>query len=329
MALLRVLGVTGVLLFGLQFGVWLPRYAGAQAIDAQVYYRAAQRLQAGQPVYGDCVRERLDVPPGAFLYPPTALAFLKPFARVSPHAFALGLTAVLLVAFWLFVAGLAHLAFPQLAGGEAFLAVAAVGAAVQLTGVEVVIAYGNIDVLVWALVVWAFAERRFAGPLLVLATALKIYPVFLLIAWWPSMSRAERRDTNASALSVGLLTLLVVPWGHIREFFTVCAPVLSTGSFVPGNVSIMSWALWPFVTDMAAPLPRWMATVLAFAPIIAVGAVLYLYRARSRHTLGAIVIVVAVWTSAICWWWRLAFALLISAALWFRNRKERSCCDTV
>lgn len=329
MALLRVLGVVGALLFALQLGWWLPRHAGEQASDAQVYYRATQHMAAGQHVYGDCVRERRDVPPGSFLYPPSALALLRPFAHVSPHAFDVGLLAVLIFAFWLFAAGLAHIAFPQASGTEALLATAAVGAAVQLTGVSVAIAYGNIDVIVWACIAWAFAARRHAGPLLVLAASLKIYPVFLLVAWWRFMTADEKRDTLRTCAAIAGFTLLVVPPQHIVEFFTVCLPELSRGSFVLGNVSVVAWLLRPFVTDMAAPLPHWMTRVFSFTPIVAVGAAMYTFRARGRQTLGAVVIVTAVATSAICWWWRLAFALLIPAALWVRNRKEQASCVTV
>jgi glycosyl transferase family 87 len=315
----RILAITGAAVLVLGIVWWLPSHARDPSPgDAQIYYRAAQHRAAGLPVYGDCPRERRDQPPCAFLYPPTALALLAPAALVSEDAFQAGFFALILLAFWTFAAALARIATGALSIESAL----ATGALVQLAGVNAAMSLGNADIIVWALVAWAFVAPRAAGALLVLGAAIKIYPLALIVAWWPRLGRRFRAQVLIAA-GVMVSSLFVVGWTHVRDWFTVCLPALSAGSFAWGNVSLVALALRPFVTDMAGTIPAWMGVVFWLAPILATGFVLYTQRHRDRQTLGAIVMVTAVWTVSICWTWRLALALLIPSALWLRKRATR------
>jgi hypothetical protein len=316
----RILAITGAVVLVLGIVWWLPHHArDTTPSDVQIYYRAARHRAAGSPVYGDCPRERRDQPPCAFLYPPTALALLAPAAHVSEDAFRAGFFAVILLAFWTFAAALARIA----TGAVSIESALATGALVQLAGVNAAMSLGNADVIVWALVAWAFAAPRAAGALLVLGAAIKIYPLALIVAWWPRTGRRFRVQVLMAA-GVVASSLLVVGWTHVRDWFTVCLPALSEGSFASGNVSLVALALRPFVPDMNGTLPAWMGVVFSLAPILATGVVLHTQRHRDRQTLGAIVIVTAVWTVSICWTWRLALALLIPASLWIRKRAARN-----
>jgi hypothetical protein len=315
----RIFAFAGLVVFAMQLVHWLPLRARQDTpSDVQVYYRAARHLAEGAPVYGDSPRARLDQPPGSFLYPPTALAMLAPFAHVRERAFQAGVFAVLLVAYWFLAAAIARIA----TGALTVTSVLATGALLQVAGVTPAISLGNADVIVWATIAWAFAAPRVAGPLLVLGAAIKMYPVVVLVAWLPAMSRRQIRATAAAALGVLGVAALGGVHGYVREWWTVGLPSLSEAVTAGGNWSLSTLLVRPFLDGSGTAVPRWTQTFLAVMPAAAVLAAFVWGRRRPRLEYGVIVLLAAVAFAPICWWWRLTLALLVPVALRVRRWRD-------
>lgn len=316
----RVLAVTGLLVAVMQV-YRLPEHARNDQFDAAVYSSAARHCAAGEQVYGGHPRTRLDQSPFSFLYPPTALAMICPFGHADETAFRTVYLIALLTAYWLFAAALGLLATGTLSGENTLAA----GALAQLTGVGVMVASGNVDVMVLAMIAWAFAAPRAAAPLLVVAAAIKIYPVFLFVAWLPSMRARHVRDGVVAALGVIGLYFLTGADRYLHEWNTAGASSLSELGLSSWNWSLSALPFRPFFSGSETVTPAWVHAFMTAVPLAAVVATLYLSRKWSREARGCAVLLASITFAPICWWWRLAVALTIPAALWIRKRKELSC----
>jgi hypothetical protein len=319
----RVLTILGAFVFAVQVVIWLPRQVQSTTpSDADVYRRAAERFAAGQPIYGGWPRERLDHPPGAFLYPPTALLLCEPFAGSGRAAFRWGCYALIVAAFWALAAALARIVLEKATLTNTLMT----GTVLQfMPGIASIMWLGNADLVVWALVAWAFAAPRLAGALLTCGAALKVYPAVLIMAFGVRASR--RFHKQAAFLGVGILglALIVLGGGVFTEWRRVGLPALSEGVFPTGNFSLSTALVRIFVRDMTSPLPRAAHLFLSWFPWVTVAAVAWTQRQRSIAKYGALVLVAAVWAAPICWWWRLTSALIVAGAVWIRERRHLPC----
>jgi hypothetical protein len=320
----RALVVLGALILLMQFIWWLPKRAALpEQTDAEIYYRAAVRFIAGQPVYQHRPRLGLYQPPTEFFYPPTALAFIAPFGRSTCHAFLLGWFFLMIVALWALAAALAKIVLGRLTVPIALAA----GALVSIyPPTSYVLGIGNADLLVLALVAWAFAAPSAAGPLLVAGAAIKLYPAFILIAWWPRISNEGRARTAMAAGALAAWTVLALgPGGlavQLNDWAHTGWLAMTEAILWWGNFSLSTLVLRPFLDSTARETPGWARSVLTVMPWIVVGGVIGLLRKWPTLSYGAVVLVAAIVCSPICWWWRMALAALVPVALWLKNASE-------
>ena len=313
----RLLTILGAIVLAAQC-LWLPlQVPMADLSDADVYHQAAVRLAAGQPVYGSWRRERLDQPPGAFLYPPTALMLFKPFAGLSRAAFRWGWYGLIIAAFWALAAALGVI----VRGKFSIANVLAAGALLQaVPGVVRVMVIGNADLIVWALVAWAFAAPRLAGALLALGGALKVYPAVLCMTL---AHRASRRFWGQAAIAgFGIIALT---WGALGSgvfhgWKTIGLPALNEAVLSSSNFSWSAQLVHIFVRDMTKPLPAAARVFLTWFPYVVVATVVWTQRQRSMAMYAVTVLVTTVGVAPICWWWRLSLALTLACAVWIRER---------
>lgn len=316
----RVFACAGLLVAAAQV-YQLPVHMHDDNADAGVYARAARHCASGAPVYGDWSRSRLDVPTNSFIYPPTALAVLCPVGGANEMTIKTVSLVLMLLAFWLLAAALGLLATGVLSWETAL----ATGAVIQLTGVGMVTSFGNADLAVLAMIAWAFAVPRAAAPLLVVATALKVYPVFVLVSWWPAMTRRQMRSGAITAAVVVGLYVLTGASRYYHEWTAIGMPTLSELVLPGGNWSLSTLLLRPFVSGELATTPAWAHTFLTVVPLVAVFGALIWSRKLPRDVRGCIVLMVGIAFAPICWWWRLTTALTIPGAVWIRERKELLC----
>ena len=152
--------------------------------DEQAYWRAAQRLLAGQPLYD------LSAPanqPYAYWYPPVLAQVLVPFTLVlPPAAFTVLWTILLVTCIWL------------LAGRNVFVALALVA----FLPVALELRVRNVHLLIALLTVLALRRSWFFW---IPAAAMKIAPAVGLIY----LLAAGRRREAALAAAIGLAVLAV------------------------------------------------------------------------------------------------------------------------
>lgn len=311
------LAALGAGLLALHLLYWLPIQPGRTGpMDSNVYHHAAEELAAGRPVYGTHPRARLDEPPYEFLYPPTALLFLRPFAAVSRAAFQGCFYAFAIAAFWVLAAALTKMVSGRLKILDVFVA----GALLHLVpGTIKMLALGNMDVFVLALVAWALAAPRAAGILLTFAAALKLYPGLLVLALCWRMPARFARQVVFTGSALVALTLFAFGSDVFLAWKNVAVPALTAGVFSEGNVSLTSMIARPFVDDMAGPLPSAVRLIFTVFPYAAVIAAVFIACRFSPRRYGAVVLVAAAWVAPICWWWRLTSVLAIAVAAWVQN----------
>lgn len=166
--LLIVVGVTAWPVFG----------------DEQAYWRAAERLVAGEPLYDPNVAPNR---PYAFWYPPVIAQALAPFTLlVSPATFTVAWTVLLMVCLWL------------IAGRNVFLTLALVA----FLPVALELRVRNVHIVVALLTVLALRRSWvFWIPAIALKLAPVVGPIYLLAA-------GRRRE--AVLVAAAGITMLVV-----------------------------------------------------------------------------------------------------------------------
>lgn len=298
-------------LFGLAIGAlllfyWLPEHATrTDAVTADLdhvyYYRAALRLAHGQPLYV-----------GQFLYPPPFAALVVPAALFPFAAFQTIWYTVILLAFWAYAWGLARIAFDRptvehVLGAGAIL--------VFVPGTAVTMSFGNLDIVIWALVAWSLTGD---GAPAALGACLKVYPApITLLAIWRNPRALPRHALVFAA--TWLFALAALGPKPIVEWLRAPMP-LPDLVFLWRNVSLSTAVLRVArVTDVHSTFARVTYTGV---PLLAIGATLWRTRAWSFRSAGAAVIVATVWSAPVCWWYWLPLGLVPGAA-WIRARGVR------
>jgi hypothetical protein len=314
--------VAGAAVLAVQIVLWLPvhwsRTGAVSDLDVTVYYHAAQRMAAGGSPYAPTDRV-LTEPPRAFLYPPPAAAALYPLRHLSRFGFQRAVYITLLIASWVYAAALARIAWGRVTVGR----VLAMGAAVALCpGTRVTLSFGNLDLVVWALVAVGMSGAR-ALPLMAVGACLKIYPAFPLGV---ALARGRPRlaPTVAVLAAIAAATLATVGARAFTAWAELAWPDLGRGALIVYNVSLSMGlvrlgALAGLYDLSTGVVPTGARVFLGLAPIMGAALAAYAARRRPLRAQQAWVLIAAVWLSPICWW-HYAPILLIPAAVWLSGR---------
>jgi alpha-1,2-mannosyltransferase len=205
-----------------------PFHVGARALnefDLRVYHGAAQRLASGQNVYGPRVWRGL-----GFTYPPFAALVFLPLAWLAftvDHDAVTVINVMLLI--WMLRRALLIPAVPTSKTPkpmQAWAIAAFAGAgAIWLEPVSVTLGYGQINVLIAALVIFDLSlpdDRRGKGMAIGVAAAIKLTPLLFIV--YLLLTGRRRAAMRASAVFAGSIALAyaVAPrdaasyWGHGR-----------------------------------------------------------------------------------------------------------------
>jgi hypothetical protein len=297
----KILACAGLATLVVQLVVWLPIHArrtDVASLDFMAYREAAACVANGQPLYDGLAAPWPGRPPQGYIYPPPLAVALAPFAGASDRAFQTGWYAFLLVAFWVYAAGLA-----RLVGRPTVTRVFAAGLVLQIfPGTTVTMSFGNINVAVWAACSWALALE--SGPLAGAASAFKIYPAWLLL----------RRDWGAFwgvvvAVAILVATIPIVGADAFFEWKRALA-IIATGPSMAGNVSL-------------AHLLGARGAVAALAPAMAALSTSWLARGIPRRARGGLVLGAAVVFAPFCWWYYAPILLIPMAALLGSRAEQR------
>lgn len=307
----RLLALVGLLVLFGQVLVWYPRYAlepPESGFDFPIYQRAAARSARGLSPYEPCAHDPA-VAPSCLLYPPPFAAAVSLAGRASPAAFQKGTYLILLVAFWAYAAGLVKLALERVGVSRTLMA----GALLFVTpGVNVTMGLGNLDVVVWALMVWGLAVES-ALPLLVVAAAFKLWPAVSLVALLIAKPARLRPVVLTAALLLAA-TLAVLGPSSFHDWRQLAVPGLQAGTLKPTNVSVVA-ILGRLGLAIRGP-------VLALLPIGGACLAGWLLRRRPERLRAAVVGIAATACSPI-FWSKYAAVLLIPVAAWLSNRGLR------
>lgn len=261
--------------------------------DVYTYYLAALRVRSGEPLYRPWPEYGPHVntaggpgyPLDRFPYPPPLAVLLAPAAALPGAVFIRAWGVLLLAATWGYAACLARLAARRWTLPGTLLA----AAVLQLTpGTRIVLAYGNVEPLLWLAFGLALVFPAARGPGFTFAAAVKTFGIWpLLLAFREEGPRAVR----GAALIAGGLALLgsivmgpAAFVGACADWFRYMLPAASQGSFAIskglgfGNLSLgmaglrIAGALgWEYV---AGPLPAgarlYLALVSVAAPLAAI-----------------------------------------------------------
>lgn len=316
----RGLAAAGLCVLAAQALLWLPAHARSTTVsDANVYQLAARRAAAGEQVYGREPRTLITDTPSGFYYPPSALVFLAPAARVSNRTWLYVCFGLAAASTWALAAALVKIGTGRT---DVELSLIVGAALVLLPPVEQSLGTGNLDMVVIATTAWAFATPRFAAPLLVTAAAIKVYPGFALVAWLP---RAGRRFWNEVLASVGVIvaaTLINIEWKHVGEWFSICLPSMSDPALHYGNWSLSMISVSQSLQINVADTPRLARIVLSASPLVASFVAAILMRKKLVTEASMASLVAGTWFTAMCWWWRILVLLAIPAAAWYAARKR-------
>jgi len=308
----RAIGLAaGLIVLIAQLAVWYPRYAlqtaaEADGLDFPIYQRAAARVGSHRSPYEPCLN-RHDQPPFCLLYPPPFTALLVVGAHVSFASFAAGIYAVLLIAFWAYAAGLVRLARGRVTFAEVGLAALAL---LVTPGLNLTMAFGNLDLVVWALVVWGLVAERWL-PLLVIAAACKLWPAVPLAVLVAARPRRWPR-VALTAAAVLAFTIAVVGTRSFAEWRQTALPVLEAGTVVWSNISAVA-----ILERHGVRLPRLVVAVLPAAAAVVTGIAT---RRRPEALRAAWCAVAALFCASICWW-HYAAVLWLPAAAWLQARR--------
>lgn len=312
----RLLPAAGVITLIIQLTVWLPRRAHADGrTDVDVYYAAVQHAAASEQVYGRQARVHADDVPSDFYYPPSALALLEPAHRLDETSFRYLCFGIALTGLWALAFALAKLATGDLRDGLAVGVLLSIFPPVVMN-----MNVGNLDMVVIALTAWAFAAPRFAAVLLVIASAIKVYPAFALMAWYPRADWRFRRSTCLAAVIVGGLTILG-GFHYVHEWLALGLPSASVPSTHYGNWSLSMILVYSGVRDDLASTPLAVRFALSVVPLIAAVVAALATRKKPIAHAAAAALIAGTWFTAFCWWWRILPLLTIPAAVWYRSAR--------
>jgi hypothetical protein len=291
-------GIAGAFAF---LFIWLPIHAvrpDVEGTDLYVYYQAAQRLAHGQPLYT-----------GLFIYPPFFAALIRPAAAVPLPVFQVFWYALIMVGYWAYAAGLARLAFGRLTWDRIF----AVGALVILVpGTNETMSLGNVDLLIWATIVWSIPSGR--G--LAFGACLKIYPAFVALPAFVRDLKMFWRQLGVAVAFTAFVVGFVGPHVFV-EWWRAGLVVLPDCAHCWWNVSLsMAIVRHLGIADLHGSHAR---LILTSFPLLAISSTVLLTRKWRPTAAASIVLVVAAWSAPVCWddWLPIA---LIPLAAWVRGR---------
>ena len=293
----------GLAVLGLQLALWYPIHARREIVhglDFPIYYDAVQRVLHGRPLYD-----------GWFLYPPTFVAMTCWATFLRLETFQALWYLILLGAYWMYAWALARLAFEK----PTWRHVCGAGLVLVLTpGCARPMSTGNADVIVWALTGWGILLcNRYA---LLASTVMKLYtgPALAVMIW-------RRRDFWTPLLLLPILALSVAIVG-LRPFqdwiASGGAPIPPLLLHDPDNIGLPMLIVrllgLVYTSDAAERV------ILTVVPVVALAVTIVgTWRWSLRLQLVAIVLV-SVWTSPVCWTFRIPL-LLLGVAVWHHRRR--------
>ena len=257
--------------------------------DAQYYYGAGERLNAGHLLYAYSPGDRqLAVDPfyfaGPFLYPPLLGVLWRPVAAVVPYG-------VAVTAFWAIglIVFLGTLAWLLRRGG----AVTAIGVLVLVVPLSWTAWSGNVSTLMVPVVIWSWlalgrARDRAAGAVVGVMAVMKLTPAFLV--WW--MLVTKRWRAAAAAIIAGVVALAVsiagAGPGSLADYLRVSGLVGRTGGTEAS------------LTSLLAGMGAGPDTLALVAPVVAViGAVAVALLRRRPRVAWAVAIATGVFASPV------------------------------
>lgn len=306
--------------------------------DVYTYYLAAQRVRSGEalyqpwPEYGPHINTAggPGYPLERYPYPPPLAVLLAPATTLPGVVFIQAWGVLLLAAFWGYAACLARLATLRWTLPGTLLA----AAILQLTpGTRIVLAYGNVEPLLWLAFGLALVFPAARGACFTLAAAVKTFGIWpLLLAFREDGRRAVR---SAAAVAGGLALVCSAVMGP-SDFFGACAdwfrymlPAASQGSFAIfkglgfGNLSLSMAGLrladalgWEYVPG---PLPSWARVYLSLVSVTAPLVAIWWTRSLRNTPLRYAVVTCAAMIFAPIFWTTYLPVLLAPAALCVRR----------
>jgi hypothetical protein len=217
--------------------------------DEAAYWRAAERLATGQPVYDQTAQPGT---PYAYFYPPPLAQVLAPFTRlVDERVFTAAWTVLLLGCLW------------WLSGRRPLVAIALVA----FVPVAVELWYRNVHLVLAVLIVLAL---RRAPWLFAVAAAIKVAPVLGIV--YLALRGRWRDAMIASAVGGAMLLVSVLAspelWRSFIDTVLVTGPAMGA-SLVPVPFPVRA-ALGIALTIVAARVPpRWGEPLLVVAIVVA------------------------------------------------------------
>jgi hypothetical protein len=255
------IALVAVVLFGVFFAQEAPKSLNGAALpDFPNYYFGGERLFDGRPVYGSLeaeVEERFGVA-GYDAYPadpPPTVVLVAPLSLLPYDTawFVLAGTsiAILLTVIYLTARELEF-------SGESSVALA--GAALLTTSFRFLVTRNHIEslVLLFGFLGWRALRRRggaAAGVWWGLATALKLFPGMWLAGLAPRRSRVGVVTGAATVAVTGVVSLAVLGWSNVAEFFTQVVGSSSGWYGTLGNYSLLS-----FGTALSSATLGWVLT---------------------------------------------------------------------
>lgn len=299
-------------------GYQAVRTWGTRLLDVEVYRQGAQLWLHDQGLYS-ATDLPIDLP---FLYPPLAAVLFSPLTSLDAGAAGTWLTVLSFVAL-LAVAVLIARRMPARLGPWPILAAVFVAVAMQLEPVQQTFGFGQINLILMALVMadcLIDARRWPRGVLLGLAAAIKLTPlVFLLYLLLRCDVRAAITTAGTFAVCAAL-GWLAAPRDSLAYWTDVVFHTAErVGSDYVGNQSVYAILARANVSDLGVTI-MW---AIASVGIIAAGSLAMWCAIRRNQHLTAIAIcgVLALLVSPVSWnhhwvWVLPAFAAALATTTW-------------
>ncbi|MGZ8755916.1 MAG: glycosyltransferase family 87 protein, partial [Acidimicrobiia bacterium] len=238
--------LVAVVLFGVFFAREAPKSLDGTALpDFPNYYFGGERLFDGRPVYGSLeadVAERFGVS-GYEAYPadpPPTVVLVAPLSLLPYNAAWLLLAGVSIV----ILLSITYLTAREM-GYRPEFAAALAGGALLTTSFRFLVTRNHIEslVLLVGFLGWRALRRggsKTAGLFWGLATALKLFPGMWLVGLTRRQSRIGVATGAGTVLVAGLLSLAVLGWSNVADFFTVVIGSSTRWYGALGNYSLLS-----------------------------------------------------------------------------------------
>ncbi|MDF2440753.1 MAG: alpha,2-mannosyltransferase [Abditibacteriota bacterium] len=322
----RALLALGVLHLGLQLFSWFPKHweFDDDNRDLFIYHATAQRVLQDRSIYTPQPNYGPEQVPTTFLYPPAFAALIAPLGHLTLPAFSRLWFSLLIVAFWVYAATLAHLVTRRATLQSTLIAGFVLAA---WPGTMIGMSLGNAQPMLHAL--WGISLACGAaasgiaacGVALAASALIKIHPLWPLMVAWKA-DRASILPSLCVLLTGTLLGTFVCGVQSHWEWWQYAQPIVAQGSFAPSNFSLSFLALraaqllgWQYESGPLPGLARaYLTSVTLLAPLIALWLVRHEKPLLQMSVVGVVVVVFA----PLCWDNYLPM-LLAPLALWLRG----------